>query len=175
MRVFSIPQYRNSSVVLGSELSIQSAQPLKLTIDYDDASIQRFNFTLDFNSALPQVLDLFLLINSLAQTTITLERRVSDGRAHLTQFILPRARILRGGAAALLAGSEVRRQLLLFLGCFIQLRLTLLKQRRQTSIFSNVNVTQQLAQLFTQDAIASSLGGLTTQTVHLSLNFRDYV
>jgi len=47
------------------------------------------------------------------------------------------------------------------------------EQCRQAAILGDIDVTQQLPQLFAQNAVAPGFGRLASQAVHLSLDFRN--
>src|SRR6185503_20545555 len=79
------------------------------------------------------------------------------------------------GPAGFFAFNQSRRQSLFILRRAIELSLSLIQQRRQALFFSDINLTEQLAQLFAQDSITACLGGLTPQAVNLPLNFRNDV
>ncbi len=56
-----------------------------------------------------------------------------------------------------------------------ELRFCLFEDDSEFAIFSDVNVTQQLAQLFAQHAVTTRLRGLPSETVYLSIDLGNDV
>src|SRR6266571_4717122 len=147
------------------------AQSFAFGANADDTRGERLDLKLNFGPSLFKLDYLLFLIRPLPYLAVALQRGFGNGSASVSQFIFEPPGLVGRVASFLFSARQLFCQATLLTGHGLELRLCLLGQTNQFAIVCDIHAAKKFAQLLPQDMVTPSLGGLTTQAVHLSVDF----
>jgi len=118
---------------------------------------------------------LLFLIGALSGLPIATQYRLGGGGARSCEIVFGFTRLMSCTPSSLFLFLQIFGDVAFHDAGFEKLCLSFIQKPGKFAILGDEDVAQQFAQLFANDPITPSLRGLSTQTIYLSIDFRNDV